>query len=78
LIDGADEDWLELAMNRAASGIMVGDRLGELFGRGSLTIIPNTSQSQSIDILWGVAFSEREELVALRHFVDLNGTMSEF
>jgi hypothetical protein len=36
LIDGADEDWFELAMDRTASG------------PGSLTIIPNTSPSQSI------------------------------
>jgi hypothetical protein len=47
---------------------------GSFLGRGSLTIIPNTM----IDILWGFAFSERGEVVAFRHFVDLNGTMSEF
>jgi hypothetical protein len=56
---------------------MAVDRLGELFGAGESH---NNSEhlSVSIDILWGFAFSERGEVVALRHFVDLNGTMSEF
>jgi hypothetical protein len=47
--------------------IMVCDRLWELF---TVWELHNNSKhfSVSIDILWGFAFSETEEVVALRHF----------
>jgi hypothetical protein len=69
---GSSWRWTELPL-----GIMVGDRLWELFGARKSH---NNSQhlSVSIDIVWGFAFSEMEEVFTTRHFVDLNGTMSEF
>jgi hypothetical protein len=46
MIDGADEDWLDLARDRTSAGDHGGGSLGEAFLGRDITIIP-----VSIDIL---------------------------